>query len=88
MIGLLFHIVQFIECRQLTVSIVIILTCSALFCLVHIPCFVTIKAPHISHETVLHAAPPVILFSLWTANPQPPARLLQYKRSVSRSSNR
>jgi len=56
MIGLLFHIVPFIECRQLTVSTVNILTCSALFCLVHILCSVTIKAPHISHETVLHAA--------------------------------
>jgi len=56
MIGLLFHIVPFIECRQLTVSTVIILTCPALFCLVHILCSVTIKAPHISHETVLHTA--------------------------------
>ena len=55
MIGLLFHIVPFIE-WQLTVSTVIILTCSALFCLVHILCSVTIKAPHISHETVLHTA--------------------------------
>jgi len=54
MIGLLYHIVPFIECRQLTVSTVIILTCSALFCL--LLCSVTIKAPHISHETVLHAA--------------------------------
>jgi len=71
MIGL-FHIVPFIECRQLTVSTVIILTCSALYI-----CSVTIKAPHISLETVLHAAT-VILFSLRTANPQQPARLLHF----------
>jgi len=73
MIGILYRIVPFSECRQLNVSIVIILTCSALYIML---CDYKGTTYFIWDSSSCYH--PVILIQwLQTANLQPPVQLLQ-----------